>query len=390
MPSSPVTLPPNATGPAASPLALPTTPSAAPGAFARELDQVSTRPDASSAPSVRAADTGAPKTAPERERAQASSADAKANAGSGAEASDGSRPASGTEAIAEGRSANPGNPRARDEAGDQGGDGLAALLAGIVNPTTVPAPDPAGARTAAATAAPLRQGPPARAAVAPDRARGVTEAAGQATLAPPAADRPAPFESVLARATGPALAAASESRPSAEATNPAPQPLLPAAAMALGLGLAGAAPAAAPAEARLPVPFGAPEFAPALAVQVSLLVRNGVQEARLHLNPAEMGPITVQIAVEGSAARVSMSAEQAPTRQALEQAMPVLASALRDAGLTLTGGGVFEQPRQPQREGAPTHQTGAGDAVGGDADAAAAAPEPTRARTLRGVVDVFA
>ena len=48
-----------------------------------------------------------------------------------------------------------------------------------------------------------------------------------------------------------------------------------------------------------------------------------------------------------------MAAENGLTRQALEQSMPLLAGSLREAGLTLSGGGVFEQPRQQRRRAAP-------------------------------------
>jgi flagellar hook-length control protein FliK len=109
-------------------------------------------------------------------------------------------------------------------------------------------------------------------------------------------------------------------------------------------------------EGRIAASPGTPEFAPQLAAHVSTFVRDGLQTARLELNPAEMGPLTVQIQLDGNAARVHLAAENAQTRQALEQAMPQLAGNLRESGLTLSGGGVFEQPRQPQQQA----QQGAG------------------------------
>lgn len=118
----------------------------------------------------------------------------------------------------------------------------------------------------------------------------------------------------------------------------------PMAAAPAGTAQAGSAPSSA--QAQLPAPLGSPEFAPQLGAQISTFVRDGVQHAQLHLNPAEMGPVTVQIQLDGQAAQVSLLADQAMTRQALEQAMPQLAGSLREAGLTLTGGGVFQQPRQ--------------------------------------------
>ena len=61
-------------------------------------------------------------------------------------------------------------------------------------------------------------------------------------------------------------------------------------------GAAGAVPrgadAGTPAPIALPAPLHVTGFAQALGAQVSVLARDGVQQAELHLNPAEMGPIT--------------------------------------------------------------------------------------------------
>jgi flagellar hook-length control protein FliK len=109
------------------------------------------------------------------------------------------------------------------------------------------------------------------------------------------------------------------------------------------------APAAA-SDGRIAASPGSPEFAPQLAAHISTFVRDGMLHAKLELNPGEMGPLTVQIQLDGNAARVHLAAEHAGTRAALEQAMPQLAGSLRENGLTLSGGGVFEQPRQPQAQ----------------------------------------
>ncbi len=92
-------------------------------------------------------------------------------------------------------------------------------------------------------------------------------------------------------------------------------------------------------------PVNAPEFREALGVQVSLLARDGVQSAELHLNPAEMGPVSIQIVMEGNQARVEFGADLAVTRAAIEAGMPELASALLDAGFTLAGGGVSQHAK---------------------------------------------
>lgn len=105
----------------------------------------------------------------------------------------------------------------------------------------------------------------------------------------------------------------------------------------------------AAAEAHIAAPVYSPAFGPALGLQISAMARDGTQEARLHLNPSELGPITVKIALDGLGARIDFLADLSGTRQAIEASLPALAGALRDSGLTLTGGGVSQQPsgRQP-------------------------------------------
>ncbi|RZJ02203.1 MAG: flagellar hook-length control protein FliK [Rubrivivax sp.] len=103
--------------------------------------------------------------------------------------------------------------------------------------------------------------------------------------------------------------------------------------------------------ANLHAPLHSPAFSPELGTRVSLMAVNGVQHAELQLNPAEMGPVNVQIVVDGGQAQVSFHAVQAETRQALEQSLPDLAAALQGQGLTLSGGGVFQQaPRDADHE----------------------------------------
>jgi flagellar hook-length control protein FliK len=144
--------------------------------------------------------------------------------------------------------------------------------------------------------------------------------------------------------------------------------------------------AAAPAIVQLTTPATTPEFREALAVQVSVLAKDGVQRAELHLNPAEMGPISVQIALQGTQAQVDFGAESFATRQIIEAGLPELAAALRDAGFTLAGGGVSQQSRgQSQGDGQPQ---GSG-ARKGSTDQAVAV-RPVTVRTRQGGVDLYA
>ena len=86
-----------------------------------------------------------------------------------------------------------------------------------------------------------------------------------------------------------------------------------------------------------------------------MFARGGLSKAELHLNPAELGPVSVQIMMNGDQARVDFGADRAQTRQAIEAGWAELATSLQDAGFTLSGGGVSEhaQRQASQRQAAP-------------------------------------
>ncbi len=158
-----------------------------------------------------------------------------------------------------------------------------------------------------------------------------------------------------------------------------------------------AAGSSAPSAVALAQPLHSPEFAPALSARLALLAAEGVQQAQLQLNPAEMGPVSVQITVDGQQAQIAFHAVQAETRQVLEQSLPELAAALRDQGLTLSGGGVFEQSQQQAREQA--QQAASGNSHGmshsglpNDAELLGAEANTSRiqAPRSRGVLDLYA
>lgn len=131
-------------------------------------------------------------------------------------------------------------------------------------------------------------------------------------------------------------------------------------------GTASAATAHGPDAPTVAAPVGSPAFAGELADQVQVLVSKAaleaaagsVHEARLNLNPVEMGPIAIRISLDGNQAQVDFAAASGATRQALQDSMPALASALHDAGLTLSGGGVSQEFAQARQEQA--RQSGAG------------------------------
>jgi len=176
-------------------------------------------------------------------------------------------------------------------------------------------------------------------------------------------------------------------RPGAETRSDA---LAPTFAATLSSAIGEAPPAGAPPELSLPTPIDSADFGAAFGVEVSVLAKDGVQQAELHLNPAETGPVSIQIALDGSEARIDFGADLAATRAAIERSLPELAAALRDAGLTLTGGGVSQhaggRASSDDQDGAPSTRANLHPSV---VDRPQAVP-PAARRVAAGGVDLYA
>lgn len=290
----------------------------------------SARPDESRAARLRHA--GRPATAPQAEARPA----AKASETTDEAAPPADTPAAGQDSAAMDPALAQWLAQLHLPPADAAAPKAAASDTAVAPDSDIAAPSASGTGLEAAAADPTRAGarPVERAGAGP------TERAGRE--APPVAPEVATRAAEESKAT----AAPADREPAAAL---APQGFaLPAgfepaqAAAALRADNAAPAVAGAPANVAMPVPLDSPEFAQAFGVQVSVLARDGVHEARLHLNPAEMGPVSVQIAMEGDRAHIDFGAQAAATRAAIEASLPELAAALRDAGLTLSGGGVSQ------------------------------------------------
>lgn len=112
-----------------------------------------------------------------------------------------------------------------------------------------------------------------------------------------------------------------------------------------------------------------PEFPQALADRVGMWVHaageDGTMSAELHLNPAEMGPISVKISLDGQSAQVDFAAANLETRRAIEASLPMLSASLDDAGFSLGGSGVSDQTPQQQFNQQASGQPGGAPAWGG-------------------------
>lgn len=159
------------------------------------------------------------------------------------------------------------------------------------------------------------------------------------------------------------------------------------------------------ARERIATAMDDPAFPKVLGLQVSRMASDGVERAWLEVHPADMGPVAIQISVQGEQARLDFGAESAAARQIIEASLPDLASALQATGLTLSGGGIFEQLAQQQQQqrdaspesrsfGAGSNAMGSGGAGGIAGSGGSAIAESTRMPTTRadrqGLVDAYA
>lgn len=268
---------------------------------------------------------------------------------------------------------------------------LPEVFLGPAAPSFVPPPglactaaqDTGSARDARATDAAGRGGPAAAWSPA---------AANDSTFAPadPPAARPGAFQALLAAAAPCGMEPRSEPAPLDAAADLPVAPLAPGLAGSTGTAL----PAAAVPlhNAALPSPPQSPAFAGELGAEVRWMVQAGVQQAELQLNPAELGPIQVQLTLTGPSADIQFTALHGMTRDSLQQALPVLREMLAQDGLQLGNAGIaggqagqdlgHRQRAQPQQRAVTDPEPGA-----------SAAPRRAGVASLRagrGMLDLYA
>lgn len=185
---------------------------------------------------------------------------------------------------------------------------------------------------------------------APTASAGATGPTGAAGIAEPARSGPEALEAFAERAAVRASALSGREEERAQERSEAVEGGFAAALATAGLAAPPQAAAATPvAASRVETPFGQPQFTDEVVAHVAQHVsqsREGVREVVLHLNPAEMGPVSVRIEIEGQVASVDFGATHEATRHQLEQSLPALADALRDDGLSLGRSSVGDQAGQ--------------------------------------------
>ncbi|QEP43205.1 hypothetical protein D5085_08805 [Ectothiorhodospiraceae bacterium BW-2] len=154
------------------------------------------------------------------------------------------------------------------------------------------------------------------------------------------------------------LATQNQLNPSASSASHAPHSLLS------GLTQTGAP--AQLASFTVPVPLRNANWDRAMGERVTWMAKNNLQQAKLELNPKQLGPVEIKLSVnQDQQVSVSFVANNQSAREAIEQAMPRLREMLEQSGMSLGDTDVSTRQQQQQAEG--NRQQGGGRAgLGGD------------------------
>ncbi len=94
-------------------------------------------------------------------------------------------------------------------------------------------------------------------------------------------------------------------------------------------------PSALPAAIAVPTPVFSEQFPSALASELRFAIQGGIERASITLNPEALGPIQVELKLEGTEASVQFRALNSETRDAVNATQEVLRALLADQGLSL-------------------------------------------------------
>ena len=89
--------------------------------------------------------------------------------------------------------------------------------------------------------------------------------------------------------------------------------------------------------------------------RMSLMVKGGLQEASIQLNPPELGRMEVKLSTDGDQVKIMFTVQHAAAREAIEQAMPRLREMLEQSGLQLAQSDVADQSQSQRRENKVEH-----------------------------------
>jgi len=103
----------------------------------------------------------------------------------------------------------------------------------------------------------------------------------------------------------------------------------------------------------LPTPLHSSQWGQDFSNRVVWIARNEQQSAQININPAHLGPIQINLSLQGDQMSASFISAHSEVRQAIEEAMPRLRDMLSGSGIALGDTSVGAQLAQQQREQSP-------------------------------------
>jgi len=104
----------------------------------------------------------------------------------------------------------------------------------------------------------------------------------------------------------------------------------------------------APLSTAISANVGSPNWSQQMAQQVTYMVKGGIQQAEIKLNPAHLGPMEIKLSMSDDKASVNFVTQHAAVRDALDAALPRLKEMLEQQGLNLADANVSTQSEQRQ------------------------------------------
>jgi flagellar hook-length control protein FliK len=138
-------------------------------------------------------------------------------------------------------------------------------------------------------------------------------------------------------------------------------------------------------------PVDSADFAQSVADRVSFAVDNNWGSTKLQVNPPQLGPIDLQISVQGDHAQVMMSTHSAVTREALESSLPKLKDMLSSQGFTQVSVDISQRSFQDRSAFSQPYTWAKSGSQSSSVAAAVPAPSPSSAGSRSaGVLDAYA
>jgi flagellar hook-length control protein FliK len=132
------------------------------------------------------------------------------------------------------------------------------------------------------------------------------------------------------------------------------------------------------------------DFSQGLSDRVSWMVDNGVNGAKLQVNPPQLGPIELRISVQGDHAQVWMTTHSAVARDALESSSPKLREMLNAQGFGQVSVDISQRSFHDRSAYVPPYQRESSDVRGAPAMAGTVTTAASAPRSLLGALDAYA